>query len=116
MARTIAQPESSRDEEAAGDDRLGLILQLLVVQGEQTRSILQVLTAEKPSDGPSLATQVGVLIDRLDDQTRCLKELTLAISKLGRDLPDELVAAISVSLDTPPRNGSVHPPNGHDRT
>jgi len=116
MARTTAQQECSRDEEAGGDDRLGLILQLLVVQGEQTRSILQVLTAEKPSDGPSLATQVGELIARLDDQNRHLKELTLAVGKLARDLPRDLVAAIGDGLDGLTRTGAGHQANGHDRT
>lgn len=116
MAKTTVQPEGNRDEDTGADDRLGLILKLLVVQGEQTRSILQVLTAEKPSDGPSLAAQVGELIARLDDQNRYFRELTLAVGKLGRDLPGDLVAAISDSLDVPARDGDGHQPNGHGRT
>ncbi len=116
MVMATAQAEGDRDEGADGGDRLGLILQLLVVQGEQTRSILQVLTAVKPSNGPSLATQVGELITRLDDQTRYLKELILAIGKLGRDLPGDLVAAIRDGLDAPGRDGAGHQSDGRSRT
>ena len=116
MTNTTAQADVNRGGTVDDTDRLELVLQLLVVQGEQTRSILQVLTAEKPSDGPSLATQVGILIARLDDQTRYMKELILAIGKLGRDLPGDLVAAVGDSLDKPARNGAVHQVDRHDRT
>lgn len=115
MAKTTTE-QGNRNGDTGVDDRLGLILNLLVVQGEQTRSILQVLTAEKPSDGPSLAAQVGELIARLDDQNRHLKELTLAVGRLARDLPSDLVAAIGDGLDGLTRTGAVHHANGHDRT
>ena len=115
MAKTTTRPEGNRDVEADGDDRLALILQLVVVQGEQIRSILQVLTAEKPSDGPSLATQLGELILRLDGQTTYLKYLAVAVSKLRRDLPLALVTAIDDNLDIPHRNGAAQHQDGGDQ-
>ncbi len=107
MATTGTQQGVERDESTNGvDERLALISGQLAIQGQQIRAILELLTAEKVSDGPSLATQVVELIARLDTQTRYLKELGVAVVTLGRELPLHLVAAIDDNLDIPRRNGA----------
>ena len=116
MATKTAHATVERDENANGvDERLGLISGQLAVQGEQVRAILEILTADKASDGPSLATQMGELIVRLDNQNRYLKELAVAVGTLGRDLPLSLVAAIDDNLDSPRRNGEGTYRDGDDR-
>jgi len=113
MATGTGQAMSGRGEPASAvDERLALISGQLAVQGEQIRSILEILTAEKANDGPSLATQMGELITRLDTQTRTIKDLAVAVGTLGRDLPLDLVAAINDNLDIPHRNGGDRDGNG----
>ena len=116
MATTGTQQGGERDEDTNGvDERLALISSQLAIQGQQIRAILEILTAEKVSDGPSLATQVGELIARLDTQTRYLKELGVAVVTLGRELPLNLVAAIDDNLDIPRRNGGDPHGGGNGR-
>lgn len=106
MATTTVQHGGDRDEDAGGvDERLALISGQLAIQGQQIRTILELLTVEKVSDGPSLATQMVALIERLDAQTRYLKELGVAVVTLGRELPLSLVAAIDDNLDIARRTG-----------
>lgn len=113
MAVTTRQEQ---DESAGGvEERLALISSQLAVQGEQIRAILGLLTAERASNGPSLAKQMGDLIDRLDNQTDYLKDLAVAVGKLGRDLPLDLVAAIDDNLDIPRRREGNPDGNGTDR-
>lgn len=107
MAIATAQHGGERDEDTSRmDERLALISGQLAVQGQQIRAILEILTAEKVSDGPSLATQIVALIERLDVQTRYLKELGVAVVTLSRELPLNLVAAIGDNLDIPSRDGA----------
>ncbi len=116
MATKTAQHEGEREEDANGaDERLALISSQLAVQGQQIRAILEILTAEPISDGPSLAAQVVELIARLDTQTRYLKELGVAVVTLGRELPLHLVAAIDDNLDIPRRNGGDPDGGGNGR-
>ena len=106
MATRAAQATVERDGNTNGvDERLALISGQLAVQGEQVRAILEILTADKASDGPSLATQLGELMVRLDNQNCHLKELAVAVGTLSRDLPLNLVAAIDDNLDVSRRNG-----------
>ena len=116
MATKTAHATVEREKNANGvDERLALISSQLAVQGEQVRAILEILTADKASDGPSLVTQIGELIVRLDNQNRYLKELAVAVSTLGRDLPLNLVAAIDDNLDIPRLNGDGSHRDGDDR-
>ena len=116
MATKIVQATVERDGNASGvDERLALISSQLAVQGEQVRAILEILTADKASDGPSLTTQMGELIVRLDNQNCYLKELAVAVGTLGRDLPLSLVAAIDDNLDVSRRNGDGAHRDGDDR-
>lgn len=116
MATMTAQNGGERDEDTRGvDERLGLISGQLAVQGQQIRAILEILTAEKVSDGPSLATQIVALIERLDVQTRYLKELGVAVVTLGRELPLNLVAAIGDNLDMPRGDGADTHGGGNGR-
>ena len=116
MATKTAHATVERDGNANGmDEHLALISGQLAVQGEQVRAILEILTADKASDGPSLATQMGELIVRLDNQNRYLEELAVAVGTLGRDLPLSLVAAIDDNLDILRRNSDGTHRNGDDR-
>lgn len=116
MATKTAHATVEREKNANGvDERLALISSQLAVQGEQVRAILEILTADTASDGPSLATQMGELIVRLNNQNCHLKELAVAIGMLGRDLPLNLVAAIDDNLDVSRRNGDGAHRDGDDR-
>jgi hypothetical protein len=113
----MATRTEQRGEEQQGnmrevDERLGLISEQLAVQGEQSRAILKILTAEKDSDGPSLVVLLGELILRLDGQNRYLKEVAVAVRTLGRELPNDLVAAIGDNLGGLRSSGTGE---GHDR-
>ncbi len=109
--RTEQRVEDQQGNMREVDERLGLISEQLAVQGEQIRAILKILTAEKDSDGPSLVVLLGELILRLDGQTRYLKEVAVAVRTLGRELPNDLVAAIGENLGG--RHGSGRD-EGHD--
>jgi hypothetical protein len=109
--RTEQRVEDQQGNMRQVDERLGLISEQLAVQGEQIRAILKILTAEKDSDGPSLVVLLGELILRLDGQTRYLKEVAVAVRTLGRELPNDLVAAIGENLGV--RHGSGTD-EGHD--
>lgn len=116
MATKTAHATVERGGDANGvNERLALISGQLAVQGEQVRAILEILTADKASDGPSLATQIGELIVRLDNQNYHLKELAAAVGTLGRDLPLNLVAAIDDNLDIPRRHGDGTHRDSNDR-
>jgi len=109
--RTEQRVESQQENMREVDERLGLISEQLAVQGEQIRAILKLLTAEKDSDGPSLVVLLGELILRLDGQTRYLKEVAVAVRTLGRELPNDLVAAIGDNLGGRHSSGTDE---GHD--
>lgn len=86
---------------------LGPIHERLDAYGEMLKRILQVLTEEKESDGPNLFQLLSDLIVRIDGQSRYLKNLTVAVGKLGKELPLDLVQAIDDNLDLSRRQ------NGH---
>ncbi len=104
--RTEQRVEDQQGNMREVDERLGLISEQLAVQGEQVRAILKILTAEKDGDGPSLVVLLGELILRLDGQTRYLKEVAIAVRTLGRELPNDLVAAIGDNLGGRRGNGT----------
>jgi len=109
--RTEQRVEDQQGNMREVDERLGLISEQLAVQGEQIRAILKILTAEKDSDGPGLVVLLGELILRLDGQTRYLKEVAVAVRTLGRELPNDLVAAIGDNLGGQHGSGTDE---GHD--
>ena len=78
---------------------LAPIHERLDVHGEMLKRILQVLTEERESDGPNLYQLLADLIARIDGQSRYLKNLTVAVGKLGKELPLDLVQAIDDNLD-----------------
>ncbi len=86
---------------------LAPIHERLDAHGEMLKRILQVLTEEKESDGPNLFQLLSDLIVRIDGQSRYLKNLTVAVGKLGKELPLDLVQAIDDNLDLSGRK------NGH---
>ena len=86
---------------------LAPIYERLDLHGEMLKRILQVLTEEKESDGPNLFQLLSDLIVRIDGQSRYLMSLTVAVGKLGKELPLDLVQAIDDNLDLSRRH------NGH---
>ena len=82
---------------------LGHIYARLDVQGEMLKRILMILMEEKESDGPSLFQLLADLITRIDGQSLYLKDLTVAVAKLGMNLPLDVVTAIDDNLDLPRR-------------
>ena len=79
-----------------------VLLRILEGQGAHGRllqTILQLLTASRDGDGPSLTALIESLIKRIGDQTLALQALAAAVAKLGRELPGDLVAAIEDNLE-----------------
>ena len=100
-------PEERSENADAAAQALAPVLERLDLHGEMLKHIIQLLTAEKPSDGPSLYDLLADLIKRIDSQSAYLKDLTVAVAQLGINLPLDLVKAIDDNLDIP------HRKNGH---
>ena len=83
------------------------VMERLDLHGEMLKRIVQLLTAEKQSNGPTLYDLLADLIKRLDNQSAYLKDLTVAVAQLGINLPLDLIKAIDDNLDIP------HQTNGH---
>ena len=88
-------------------EALSPLRERLDVHGQMLNRILQILTEEKEGDGPSLVDLLADLIKRIDNQSRYLAELTVAVSQLGINLPLDLIKAIGDNLDISNRT------NGH---
>ena len=105
------QPRALREhpENAEGlAQALAPVCERLDIHGEMLKRILQVLTEEKESDGPNLFQLLSDLIVRIDGQSHYLKNLTVAVGKLGKELPLDLVQAIDDNLDLSHRqNGNA---------
>ncbi len=106
--------EGGREEGAAASAPiLARILAEQAVHGRLLHTILELLTANRDDDGPSLSRLIETLVAAISDQTRALADLSMAVAKFGRELPLDLVAAIDDNLDIPRRtqsgstNGSV---------
>ena len=104
--KTRVQEERSENADAAAQ-AMAPVLERLDLHGEMLARIIQLLTEEKGSDGPSLFDLLADLIKRLDNQSAYLKDLTVAVAQLGINLPLDLVQAIDDNLDIP------HQINGH---
>ena len=96
-------PEERSENADAAAQAMAPVLERLDLHGEMLARIIQLLTEEKGSDGPSLFDLLADLIKRLDNQSAYLKDLTVAVAQLGINLPLDLVQAIDDNLDIPHR-------------
>jgi len=80
--------------------------------GESLETIIRLVTPEQKDEqeGPTLEQLIGGLITRLDNQSAYLKDITVSVAKLARDMPLDVVQAISDNFgvdasrpDTTPR-------------
>ena len=109
--KTRISEERSENAEAAAQ-ALAPVMERLDLHGEMLKHIIQLLTEEKQSDGPSLYDLLAELIKRIDNQSAYLKDLTVAVAQLGINLPLDLIKAIDDNLDLPHRTNGH--PNGAD--
>ena len=67
------------------------------LHGEQLERIIQLVTPEETEagGGPTLEELIGGLISRLDNQSAYLKDITVALAKITRDMPLDVVQAIA---------------------
>ncbi len=65
--------------------------------GESLETIVRLLTPEPGpgKDGPSLEELIGALLVRLDSQSAYLKDITIGLAKITRDMPLDVVRAIA---------------------
>jgi len=65
--------------------------------GESLETIIRLVTPEQKDEqeGPTLEQLIGGLITRLDSQSAYLKDITVSVAKLARDMPLDVVQAIS---------------------
>lgn len=105
--KTRIQLKPNENAEAA-ELALAPVLERLDVHGEMLKHIVQLLTEEKQSDGPTLYDLLADLIKRIDGQSAYLKDLTVAVAKLGMNLPLDLIKAI----DDIPHRTNGHPNEG----
>jgi hypothetical protein len=100
--KTRISEEQIKNGEAAAQ-ALAPVMERLDLHGEMLKHIIQLLTEEKQSDGPSLYDLLADLIKRIDNQSAYLKDLTVAVAQLGINLPLDLIKAIDDNLDIPHR-------------
>ncbi len=111
-SQATRDPRKHTENMAELVEALSPVRERLDLHGEMLKRILQILTEEKESDGPTLFDLLADLIKRIDSQTRNLAVLTAAVSHLGTNLPLDLVKAIDDNLDIPHRTSGR--PNGGD--
>ena len=108
MDRGDQQDEGFRDE---GDETepavIVAIYDQLASHGDMLRMILSLLQPKAPKDGPDLGKLLEALVTGINEQSGYLREISVALGKLGRELPLDLVAAIDDNLDIPRRNGAA---------
>ncbi len=65
--------------------------------GENLETIIRLVTPEQKDEqeGPTLEELICGLIARLDNQSAYLKDITVGVAKLARDMPLDVVQAIS---------------------
>ena len=108
MATKKTRISEERSENAdAATQALAPVMERLDLHGEMLKRIIQLLTEEKQSNGPTLYDLLADLIKRIDNQSAYLKDLTVAVAQLDINLPLDLVKAIDDNLDIP------HRTNGH---
>ncbi|MGI4940694.1 MAG: hypothetical protein ACRYHQ_09055 [Janthinobacterium lividum] len=74
------------------------------LHGEHLERIIQLVTPEEKeaSDGPTLEELIGGLISRLDNQSAYLKNISVGVAKLARDMPLDVVQAIADNFGVDP--------------
>jgi hypothetical protein len=85
----------------------GGIAQIAGVQrqhGESLETIIRLITPEPGpgKDGPSLEELIGELLARLDSQSAYLKDITVGLAKITRDMPLDVVQAIADNFGAEP--------------
>ncbi len=94
------------DREAGGAAVAPILARIFAEQGVHGRllkTILELLTATRDDDGPSLSKLLENLVLAITNQTRALSDLSMTVAKFGRELPLDLVTAIDDNLDIPRR-------------
>ena len=100
MTGTDHDQEGNRGEGAAASSPiLASILAEQAVHGRLLHTILELLTANRDDDGPSLSKLIESLVAAIGEQTRALADLSMAVAKFGRELPLDLVAAIDFNVN-----------------
>ena len=102
--RQHGQEEGKRQGgDAAEATTTELVFLQLASQGDMLRAILAILQVGAEQEGRGLAPLLEALVKQIGEQTMQLKQVAVAVAKLGRDLPLDLVAAIDDNLDIPRR-------------
>ena len=72
--------------------------------GESLETIIRLVTPEQgsPKDGPSLEELMSELLVRLDQQSAYLKDITVRLAKITRDMPLDVVQAIADNFGLDP--------------
>lgn len=93
-------------EQGVRDANGGLVLVLgkQRLHGEHLERIIELVTpAEKEEgEGPSLEELLGNLLVRLDNQSAYLKDITVGLEKITRDMPLDVVQAIADNFGIDP--------------
>ena len=74
------------------------------LHGEQLERIIQLVTPEEKEagEGPTLEELIGGLISRLDNQSAYLKDITVGLAKITRNMPLDVVRAIADNFGVEP--------------
>jgi len=93
----------SRDLRAANGG-IALVAGVQRQHGESLETIIRLVTPEQgaPKDGPSLEELIGALLVRLDSQSAYLKDITVGLAKITRDMPLDVVQAIADNFGVEP--------------
>lgn len=83
---------------------IALIAGIQRQHGESLETIIRLVTPEKTDtpDGPSLEELIGALLVRLDSQSAYLKDITVGLTKITRDMPLDVVQAIADTFGLDP--------------
>jgi hypothetical protein len=104
-------PEPPRSNTDKLDLLIGLVGNISTrqeMQGQMLLSILQ-LVAPKEGAGPQIADLLAQMIAKLDSLSNVMHETTKEISRIGRNLPLEVVRAIDDNLGMANGSGADHP-------
>ncbi len=83
---------------------IALVVGIQRQHGESLETIIRLVTPEKKDepDGPSLEELIGALLVRLDSQSAYLKDITVGLAKITRDMPLDVVQAIADNFGVDP--------------
>ncbi len=91
----------------AANGGIALVAGVQRQHGESLETIVRLLTPEPGpgKDGPSLEELIGALLVRLDSQSAYLKDITVGLAKITRDMPLDVVQAIADNFGVEPTKG-----------